>query len=135
MISRACGGPVCCLLIFVFKISKISFRNTIRVSNSLDPDQASHFVKSDLGLNCLQRSSAEDTSKQRVKNIILQTWQSFCKASVDISSTCPVRCFCPLLLRSSMMIVFPLVYTNKPVISNVKIIVKDAAHLSDFFQI
>ena len=30
-------------------------KNTIRVSNSLDPDQARHFVGSDLGLNCLQR--------------------------------------------------------------------------------
>ena len=27
-------------------------RNTIRVSNSLDPDQARHFVGSDLGPNC-----------------------------------------------------------------------------------
>ena len=47
---------------------KISFRNTIRVSNSLDPDQARHFVRPDLehfvgpdlGPNCLQRLSAED---------------------------------------------------------------------------
>ena len=34
-----------------------------------------------------------------------------------------------------MMIVFPLVYTNKPVISNIKIIVKDTAHLSDFSKL
>ena len=34
---------------------KKSFRNTIRVSNSLDPDQARHFVGPDLGTNCLQR--------------------------------------------------------------------------------
>ena len=47
---------------------KISFRNTtIRVSNSLDPVQARYFVKLDLSLNCLQRLSADDTSKQRVK--------------------------------------------------------------------
>ena len=32
---------------------KNSFRNTIRVSNSLDPDQARHFVGPDLGPNCL----------------------------------------------------------------------------------
>ena len=38
--------------------SKDPFRNTIRVSNSLDPDQAGYFVKPDLGPNCLQRSSA-----------------------------------------------------------------------------
>ena len=37
--------------------SKKSFRNTIRVSNSLDPDQARHFVELDLGPNCLQRLS------------------------------------------------------------------------------
>ena len=35
--------------------SKNSYRNTISVSNSLDPDQAWHFVRPDLGPNCLQR--------------------------------------------------------------------------------
>ena len=35
--------------------SKNSFKNTIRVSSSLDPDQARHFVGPDLGPNCLQR--------------------------------------------------------------------------------
>ena len=30
------------------------------MSNSLDPDQAQHFVRLDLGPNCLQRSSAGD---------------------------------------------------------------------------
>ena len=33
------------------------------MSNSLDPDQAWCFVGSDLGLNCLQRLSADDTSR------------------------------------------------------------------------
>ena len=42
--------------------SKNYFRNTIRVSNSLDPDQVRHFVGPDLGPNCLQRLSADDTS-------------------------------------------------------------------------
>ena len=42
---------------------KNSFRNIIRVSNSLDPDQARHFVGPDLGPSCLQRLSAEDTSR------------------------------------------------------------------------
>ena len=46
------------------------FRNTIRVSNSLDPDQARHFVQPDLGPNCLQRLWAEDTSRQRVNKPI-----------------------------------------------------------------
>ena len=39
--------------------------NTLRVSNSFDPDQARHFVGPDLGLNCLQRLSADDTIRQR----------------------------------------------------------------------
>ena len=47
--------------------SKNSLRNTIRVSNSLDPDQARHFVGPDLGQNCLQRLSADDTRRWRVK--------------------------------------------------------------------
>ena len=53
----------CCLLIFFSKsaFSKNSLRNTIRVSNSLDPDQAQHFVSTYLGPNCLQRLSADDT--------------------------------------------------------------------------
>ena len=38
---------------------------TIRVSNSLDPDQARHFVGPDLGSNCLQRLSADDTGSRR----------------------------------------------------------------------
>ena len=31
------------------------------MSNSLDPDQARHFVGPDLGPNCLQKLSADDT--------------------------------------------------------------------------
>ena len=55
---------------FVFSKSsflKNSFRNTIRVSNSLDPDQARRFVGPDLDPNCLQRLSADDTSRQIVE--------------------------------------------------------------------
>ena len=40
--------------------SKKSFRNTIRGSNSLDPDRDRHSVGPDLGPNCLQRLSADD---------------------------------------------------------------------------
>ena len=36
--------------------SKNYFRKTFRMSNSLDPEQAWHFVKPDLGPNYLQRS-------------------------------------------------------------------------------
>ena len=36
------------------------------MSNSLDLDQARHFVGPDLGPNCLQRLSANDTCRQSV---------------------------------------------------------------------
>ena len=60
---------VCCF--FFFKIYYIVFqkkkkkkkkknRNTFRVSNGLDPDQDRRWVGPDLGLNCLQRLSADD---------------------------------------------------------------------------
>ena len=39
------------------------------MSNSLDPDQARRLVGPDLGPNCLQTLSADDTSRQRVKMI------------------------------------------------------------------
>ena len=40
----------------------LDFFNTIRVSNSLDPDQARHFVGPDLCPYCLQRLSADKVS-------------------------------------------------------------------------
>ena len=48
------------------------------VSNSLDPDQARHFVRPDLSPNCLQRLLADVTSRQRVKKCanLLITMQS-----------------------------------------------------------
>ena len=56
-----------CRLLIILKSTfwKNSFRNAIKVSNSLDPDQAWHFVGSDLGPNCLQRLSAEDIGRQK----------------------------------------------------------------------
>ena len=45
---------VCWFLPKLFFFSEKSFRNTIRMSNSLDPDQAHHFVRSDLGLIWVQ---------------------------------------------------------------------------------
>ena len=45
-------------------IIKIFQSKSISTSNSLDPDQARHFVGPDLGPNCLQRLSAED--KRRI---------------------------------------------------------------------
>ena len=60
---------VVCRFFSKSSFSENSFRNTctIRVSNSLDPDQARHFVGPDLDPNCLQMLSADDTSRQRVK--------------------------------------------------------------------
>ena len=62
-------GLFCHLLIFfkMFFFFFYSFRNTVRVASSLDPDQARCFVRPDLGPNCLQRLSADDTSRQRVQ--------------------------------------------------------------------
>ena len=37
------------------------------MSNSLDPDQVRHFFRPDLGPNCLQRLSADNSSRQSVK--------------------------------------------------------------------
>ena len=53
----------CCRLLTFFKnglFSKNSFKNTIRVSNCLDPDQDRQNVGPDLGPDCLQRLSAID---------------------------------------------------------------------------
>ena len=67
------GGDFCCGLILAvpFLLSadffqsilflQNSFRNAIRVSNSLDSDQARHYVRPDLRSNCLQKLSVEDT--------------------------------------------------------------------------
>ena len=63
----------CRLWIFFKKLtfSKKSFRNIIRVSNSLDPDQAWRFVRLELGPNCLhlgyQQTTKVTTSEERVK--------------------------------------------------------------------
>ena len=49
--------------------------NTIQVSNSLDPDQARHFVWPDLGPNCLQRLSAEIAGKElNTKQLVDTFW-------------------------------------------------------------
>ena len=57
-------GIFCYRLSSLLTISKLtfsrnSFRNTISVSNGLDPDQDQHFVSPDLAPNCLQRLSAD----------------------------------------------------------------------------
>ena len=64
---------VVCLFFSKLTFSKNSFRNTIRMSNSLDPDRARHFVGPDLGPNCLQRISTDDTSRQSVEATVYRT--------------------------------------------------------------
>ena len=50
---------------FFFKINfKKSYRNTIRESNGLDPDQELCFVCPDLGSNCLSRLSGDDKNRR-----------------------------------------------------------------------
>ena len=51
----------CSPILVVVCVLKNSFRNIIRVSNSLDPDQDQLPVCPYLGLNCLQMLLAEDT--------------------------------------------------------------------------
>ena len=53
---------VVCFFFQYFFFSKISFMNTIRVPNILDPDQDQHFVRLDQDPNSLQRFSAEDAN-------------------------------------------------------------------------
>ena len=63
------GNSSCCRLLIFLKsiVLKNSFRNTNRVSNSLDPDKVQCFVGPDMDPTCLQMLSAEDTGRNRVK--------------------------------------------------------------------
>ena len=45
---------------FLLTYSNKSFRNNIKELNSVDPAQTRCFVGPDLGLNCLQRLSADN---------------------------------------------------------------------------
>ena len=59
----------CRLLIFFFKIDFFEkFFQEYHQSVSLDPNQARHFVGPNLGPTCLQKLSADNTSRLRVKN-------------------------------------------------------------------
>ena len=57
------------LLMFVSTkqfFDKNTFRNNIKVSDSLDPDEVRLYVGPDLGLNRLQSLSTEETNRHRV---------------------------------------------------------------------
>ena len=61
---------VVCLFVSKSAFSKSYFKNTIRVANSLYPDQARRSVGPYLGPNRLQKLSASDSSRQIVKQQI-----------------------------------------------------------------
>ena len=48
---------------------KIPFRNTLRISNRLDPDQPRQNVGPGPGPNCSQRLSTNDNHRLRVKSV------------------------------------------------------------------
>ena len=50
----------CYRLLTFFKINLKKFSDTIRLSNSLDPDQDQRSVCPDLGPDCFQRLSADE---------------------------------------------------------------------------
>ena len=54
---------------FQNQLFRFFFRNTIWVSNRLDPDQARHVVWPDLGPICLQRFTDDTSSRQCVFEI------------------------------------------------------------------
>ena len=68
----------CCFLIF-FKINffrKNSFRNTISVSNSFDPDQARHHVGPDLGPKLFAKVISDLTSMKNIKHSEMKALES-----------------------------------------------------------
>ena len=52
--------------------SPVTLSRIPSVLNSLDTDQAQHFVGPDLGPNCLQKLSADDTSRQTVGMVFVK---------------------------------------------------------------
>ena len=78
-----------------FTIWMLDFFNTIRVSNSLDLDQARHFVRPDLGPNCLQRLTADIAGKEsntkQLDTFWLKPWLKV--ISFGFNFLCPQRNF------------------------------------------
>ena len=64
-------------MLMFFKIfSKKKFRNTIRVSNSLDPYQARHIVRPDLGPKLLAKVISDLTSMKNINDSEMKTLES-----------------------------------------------------------
>ena len=95
LVNFSCLFVICYFFKIIFFEKKI--RNTIRVSNSLDPDQARQNVGPDLDPNSLQKLSADATSRQRVK------WGIYCllKAHMQILHTCS-KCVCEYMNTNFM---------------------------------
>ena len=76
-------------------------RNIMRKSNSLYPDQSQHKIGTDLGQECLQRLSAEGTSRLRVKEQCLSLNYHFqqCGSLTSVDSDEPMQP--PFKLRNS----------------------------------
>ena len=60
------AGPEQSLVLFSSKKFSQEYLQRVKQFGSRIPDQVRHFVGPDLDPNCLQRLSAEDTSKQRI---------------------------------------------------------------------
>ena len=65
-------------------VSKNSFRNNSRMSNSLDSDQTRCFVGPDLGPNCLQMLSAGNTYRQRNNTKILNNLLDLAQFDLEV---------------------------------------------------
>ena len=64
----------CCLLtLSKLTFSVNSFRNTISLSNGLNPDKGRHSVSPDLGPKCLYMLSADDKSMLAGKELRAKT--------------------------------------------------------------
>ena len=73
LLARVRKQPIIALY-FEFE-NELKFYNLeARVTNSLYSDQARHFVEPDLGPNCLQMLSVDDTGRQRVKKTLKRTF-------------------------------------------------------------
>ena len=65
----------------------------IRALNGLDPDPARHFVRPDLGPDCLHRLSADDTSMQRVNKVLFVLFDLIIHVPVNNFSVMSGRVF------------------------------------------
>ena len=100
-------GIFSCYFVVCWFFSKSTFlknssRNTIWVSNRVDPDQTWHPVGPELGPICLQRLWAEDTNRQWLKHPSSGCKMDFFKIKVPVS--------CELTLILSWIFLFSTLY-------------------------